>query len=91
MQAEALEDGVSLTTNFLSKQASLKVMPHLEAYIQRRSTCEHILGRRLSASDNLMKFCCHGGRLSLEAAHSMLAPKSPAQAFQSNALQVAAQ
>ena len=74
LQAEALEAGVSLTSNFLSTQAQTRVLPLLQAYVQRRSACEQILGRRLRASDNLMKFCCHGGQLPSQTAHSLLAP-----------------
>jgi histone arginine demethylase JMJD6 len=31
------------------------------AYANRREACEFILGRGLKASDNVMKFCVHGG------------------------------
>lgn len=48
-------------------------MPFLAKYIQRREACEGILGRRLRSDNNLMKFCCHGGRVPIEIAKKFMA------------------
>ena len=77
MQVEALDDGVSLTSNFLSRPACKHVLPQLHAYVQRRSVCETILGRQLRACDNLMKFCCHGGDIPLHIAKQLLIGAKP--------------
>lgn len=67
-----LDDTVSVTINFLSKVNHKAVFLLLSKYIKRRKTCERILGRPLRARDNLMKFCCHGGKMPADMAKRML-------------------
>jgi len=67
-----LDDTVSVTVNFLSKVNHGHVIGHLTNYIRRRKACERILGRKLRAKDNLMKYCCHGGQIPVEMAKHML-------------------
>ena len=58
-----LSRSVSLTENFFSKTNKQVVIPLWESYVRRKIKCEKILGRTLRASDNLLKFCVHGGKL----------------------------
>ena len=58
---ESLEDTVSLTVNFLPKCNRTRVLEKVVAYARRRSVCEALLRRPLRASDNVLKFCVHGG------------------------------
>lgn len=60
-------------TNFLPRCHFKKVLKPLTEYLRRRTMCERILRRPLQASNNLMKFCCHGGKLPLNLAMKMLA------------------
>jgi len=48
------------------------VLPTLMKYMERRAMCENILKRPLRGSDNLMKFCCHGGRVPVDAARAIM-------------------
>lgn len=70
--ALGLDATVSLTLNFLPRCHRQAVMLLLIRYMTRRGACEDILGRQLRASDNLMKFCCHGGRIDLSAVDKIL-------------------
>mmetsp|Transcript_1925 Transcript_1925/g.3574 ORF Transcript_1925/g.3574 Transcript_1925/m.3574 type:complete len:344 (-) Transcript_1925:328-1359(-) len=70
--AIALEPSLSLSANFLSQCNKRNVMPTLVKYLERRGNCEKILQRPLRGSDNLMKFCCHGGRIPVEAARAIM-------------------
>jgi histone arginine demethylase JMJD6 len=65
--AVALEPSLSLSANFLAKCNKRAVLPTLMKYMERRAMCENILKRPLRGSDNLMKFCCHGGRVPVDA------------------------
>eukprot|EP00793_Prasinoderma_coloniale_P004682 PRCOL_00000443-RA len=73
--AVALEPSVSLTVNFACKASMRDVLPLAKRYAKRRSMCEDMLGRTLKASDNLLKFCVHGGELNVEIAASILKMK----------------
>jgi hypothetical protein len=68
----ALDHGVSLTVNFASKANRRGVVDRCVAYANRRDACEHVLGRTLRASDNVMKFCVHGGDLNKNLAASII-------------------
>eukprot|EP00854_Cymbomonas_tetramitiformis_P021110 gene21110-25347_t len=70
--AVALDNTVSLTSNFLAECNRKNVMQLLVKYMSRRQKCEKILGRALRGGDNLMKFCCHGGRIPIEAAKAIM-------------------
>ena len=63
---------VSLTVNFLSRANRRAAVDRAVAYANRRDACEHILGRTLRASDNVMKFCVHGGELNKSLAASIM-------------------
>merc|ERR1712157_286744 len=70
--AVALDDSVSLTVNFLSKVNRRAVLNSVSKFADRRMACEEILGRPISANDNLMKFCCHGGEINARLAAAVL-------------------
>jgi histone arginine demethylase JMJD6 len=70
----SLDATLSLTRNFLPPCALARVAKPLAAYLQRRDTCESLLGRTLRASDNLLKFCVHGGSLPMHAVKDVLNP-----------------
>ena len=70
--AVALDHGVSLTVNFASRANRRGVVDRCVAYANRRDACEHVLGRTLRASDNVMKFCVHGGDLNKNLAASII-------------------
>ena len=61
--AVALEAGVSLTVNFLARANRHRVLEKAVAFANRRDACEALLGRAPRASDNLLKFCVHGGSI----------------------------
>ena len=61
--AVALEAGVSLTVNFLARANRRRVLEKAVAFANRRDACEAVLGRAPRASDNLLKFCVHGGSI----------------------------
>ena len=63
---------MSLTENFFAKCNKHVVIPKWESYVQRKMKCEKILGRTLRASNNLMKYCCHGGKLPATLAMKIL-------------------
>lgn len=68
----ALTHTVSLTVNFLASANRRNVVERCVAYANRRSACEFVLGRQLKASDNVMKFCVHGGDINKTMAASIL-------------------
>ena len=70
--AVALTHTVSLTVNFLASANRRNVVERCVAYANRRSACEFVLGRQLKASDNVMKFCVHGGDINKTMAASIL-------------------
>ena len=70
--AVALDATASLTVNFCSAANRRRVVEKCVAYANRRDACEHMLGRSLRASDNVMKFCVHGGELNRALAASIL-------------------
>ena len=70
--AVGLDATVSLTVNFLSRANRRAAVDRAVAYANRRDACEHILGRTLRASDNVMKFCVHGGELNKSLAASIM-------------------
>lgn len=70
--AVALNHTVSLTVNFLSACNRRACVEKAIAYANRREACEFVLGRGLRASDNVMKFCVHGGELNKNLAASIM-------------------
>ena len=70
--AVALNHTVSLTVNFLSACNRKACVEKAIAYANRRDACEFVLGRPLRASDNVMKFCVHGGELNKSLAASIM-------------------
>lgn len=63
--AVCVEPGVSLTVNFLSRANRRNVVEKTIGFANRRDACEMLIGRKLRASDNLLKFCVHGGNMQL--------------------------
>jgi hypothetical protein len=70
--AVALSAGVSLTKNFLSRANRRAVLEETVAFANRRDACAFVLGRAPRASDNLLKFCVHGGSLRLSDAAKVM-------------------
>ena len=70
--AVALSAGVSLTKNFLSRANRRRVLEETVAFANRRDACAFVLGRAPRASDNLIKFCVHGGSLRLSDAAKVM-------------------
>lgn len=64
--------GVSLTTNFLSSANRRNVVQKTVDFANRKDACETLLGRTLRASDNVLKFCVHGGRVRLSDAAKVM-------------------
>ena len=77
--AVALEPTISVTCNFACKASMRSVLPLAKRYAKRRAMCEDALGRKLRASDNVMKFCVHGGEISRELAAAILGLKNKEQ------------
>ena len=70
--AVSLTPTVSLTVNFCSAANRRAVLELAAAYADRRAACEELLGRPLKSTDNLMKFCCQGGKVQLASAAAVM-------------------